>query len=69
MIRAIGMAANSLGLATVFKAANQRIIRSVRFMQVEPHPGGVRVTPQKMEWAMSKTGTDQLQSQSRSDFL
>jgi len=46
MIRAIGIVANALGLAPVFKSANQLFIHSVRFMQVEPPSERVRVTPQ-----------------------
>lgn len=56
------MATPFLGFAPVTKSANQLFIRSVRFMQVDPPSGCVRVTPQQIEWAMSKTGADQLQS-------
>ena len=46
----------SLGFAPVVKSATQLLIRSIRFMQVEPMR--VRVIPQYIEQAMSKTGID-----------
>ena len=45
-MRAIGIADTSLDFASVNESANQLFIRSVRFMQVEPPPACVRVTPQ-----------------------
>jgi len=69
MIRAIGIADTPLDFASVNKSANQLFIRSVRFMQIEPPSGYVRGAPQQIEWAMIKTGIEQLQSQSRSNIF